>query len=135
LKAFADEAREVKHINPAFGVLAAYAYERSARIDQVASIAWYFANRNDFVPFDVIYLLSAYGDPEAMIRVHGWAPEKIIVAGGFPMLTQGWALLDPDNGARPELVRLRAGLMDSVWTTFNAEVGGRFADMIAQGEI
>ena len=136
LEAFADETREVKHINPAFGVLAAYAYERSGRIDQVASIAWYFAHRNYFVPFDVISLLSAYGDPQAMIRARGLAPEEeIIVAGGFPMLTQGWALLDPESGAQPELVRLRAGLMNSVWTTFNAEVGSRFAGMIAQREI
>jgi hypothetical protein len=135
LKAFADEARQMKHINPAFGVLAAYAYERSGQIDEVASIGWYFAHRNYFVPFDVIFLLSAYGDPEAMIRVHGWAPEKIVVAGGFPMLTRGWALLDPDSRAWPELVRLRTGLMDSVWTTFNAEVGNHFAGMIAQEEI
>lgn len=134
-EAFADETRYVKHINPAFGVLAAYAYERSGRIDQVASIAWHFANRNCFVPFDVMSLLKAYGEPEALIRAHGWAPEKINVAGDFPMLTHGWTLLDPDSGARSELVRLRAGLMDSVWTTFNFKVGRRFADMIAQGKI
>jgi hypothetical protein len=134
-EAFADETREVKHINPAFGVLAAYAYERSGRIDQVASIAWYFANRNNFVPFDVISLLSIYGDPETLIRAHGWAPKNFAVAGGFPMLTQGWALLDPDGGARPELVRLRVGLTESVWTTFDDEVGSSFAHMIAKGEI
>ena len=134
-EAFADETREVKHINPAFGVLAAYAYERSGRIDQVASIAWYFANRNGFVPFDVISLLSAYGDPEELIRIHGVVHEKIAVAGGFPMLTQGWSVLDPENGAQPELARLRAGLTESVWTTFNDEAGSRFADMIARGEI
>lgn len=135
LEAFADEAREMKHINPAFGVLAAYAYERGGRIDEVASIAWYFAHRNEFVPFDVISLLSAYGDPADMINAHGVPPPKITVAGGFPMLTQGWSMLDTESGAKPELVKLRAGLMDSVWTAFDTDIGNRFAEMITQGEI
>jgi hypothetical protein len=134
LPAFADEVRKVKHINPIFGVLAAYAYERSDRIDEVASIGWYFVNRNNFVPFDVVSLLGAYGEPEEMIRAHGWAPENVIVAGGFPMLTRGWSLLDPDSVAGSQLDHLRSGLMDSVWTSFSAAAGRTFADMIKRGE-
>nr|WP_294523635.1 caspase family protein [uncultured Rhodopila sp.] len=132
---FADEARKVKHINPALGVLAAYAYERSGRIGEMANIAWYFVSRDQFVPFDIISLLSAYGDPTTMIRAQGPVPDTISVAGGYPMLTRGWAMLDAENGARPELVSLRAGLMDSVWTAFNAEAGSRFAALIQKGEI
>jgi hypothetical protein len=133
---FAEEVRQMKHINPAFGILAAYAYERSGMIDEIANIGWYFASRNNFVPFDVMALLRAYGDPDAMIRAQGdWNLNQIVVAGGFPALTQGWSLLDVESGASSELVRLRAGLMDSVWTTFDEQTGRRFADMIERGEI
>ncbi|MGR9249445.1 caspase family protein [Rhizobium leguminosarum] len=135
LSTFAKEARDLKHVNPAFGVLAAYAYERSGRIDQVASIAWYFAKRNNFVPWDIMDLLAGYGDPESMILAHGRLPNKIKIAGSSPMLTQGWAFLDPDSGARADLVALRPGLMDTVWTTFNSEAGRRFAEIISKGSI
>ncbi|QOZ33266.1 hypothetical protein XH92_17635 [Bradyrhizobium sp. CCBAU 53421] len=135
-KGFAEEARQMKHINPALGILAAYAYERSGSIDEIANIAWHFAYRNGFVPFDVMALLSAYGDPDAMIRAQGhWTPDKIVVAGGFPALTQGWSILDIESDASAELVHLRAGLIDSVWTTFDDERGSRFADLVQQGEI
>jgi hypothetical protein len=135
LEVFADQVREVKHINPAFGVLAAYAYDRIGRGDQVASIAWHFATRNFFIPFDVMSLLSAYGDPALLIRNHGWVPDNPIVAGGFPMITQGWALLDPESGARGELLRLRSGLKNSVWTSFDAKAGRIFANMIVRGTV
>lgn len=135
LEAFAQEARRSKHINPAFGVLAAYAYERIGLIDEVASIAWHFADRNQFVPFDVMALLSAYGDPKVMIQQHGRTNHGIVTAGRFPMLTRGWAMLNPDSGARPSVVGLQKGLMNSVWTAFNDESGRRFADLVQQGKI
>ncbi|TPI78486.1 caspase family protein [Mesorhizobium sp. B2-8-9] len=134
-EAFADETRQTKRINPALGVLAAYAYERSGLIDQIANVGWHFMKDNGFIPFDIISLLTAYGDAKSLIHEQGPTPAEIVVAGGFPMLTQGWAMLDPDSGAKPELVRLRAGLTGSVWTTFNAEVGRQFADMVKRGVI
>lgn len=135
LIAFADQAREFKHVNPAFGILAAYAYERSGRIDEVASVAWYFIKRNMFVPFDVWSLLVNYGDPMKLIAEHGCVSATPIVAGGFPLLTRGWSFFDPDNDRQADLARLRTGLKDSVWTTFNAQDGATFAQMIADRRI
>ena len=135
LTAFADEVREFKHVNPAFGILAAYAYERSGRIDEVASVAWYFIERNMFVPFDVWSLLVNYGDPMKLIARHGCVSENPIVAGGFPLLTRGWSFFDPDNDWQADLARLRTGLRDSVWTTFNAQAGATFARMVADRRI
>ena len=135
LTAFADQAREFKHVNPAFGILAAYAYERGDRIDEVARVAWYFLARNQFVPFDVWALLSAYGDPLQLVAEHGDVPEQTRVAGAFPLLTRGWSLFDPDKDGQADLARLRTGLRDSVWTTFDAETGAVFAQMIEDRRI
>lgn len=134
LKSFADESRQVKHINPAFGVLAAYAYERASRIDQVASVAQFFAERNRFVPFDIVALLQAYGEPEQLILEQGWMPD-FEVAGNLPMLTRGWSLLDGSGLMSPDTLRLQSGLMNSVWTAFEPKTGARFAKMLKQGEL
>lgn len=132
---FADEVRGLKHVNPAFGILAAYAYERAGRIDEVASVAWYFLNRNEFVPFDVWALLKAYGDPAQLTAAHGYVPERPVVAGGVPLVTRGWSLIDPDQDRSADLTKLRRGLKDSVWTTFDAAAGVEFARMIADRRI
>ena len=131
---FGDEARGFKHVNPAFGILAAYAYEHAGRIDEVASVAWYFLNRNGFVPFDVWALLGAYGDPVQLTAAHGYVAERLGVAGALPLVTRGWSLIDPDQGWS-ELAKLRGGLKDSVWTTFDAATGAEFAQMIAERRI
>jgi hypothetical protein len=134
--AFAETAREMKHINPAFGILAAYAYERAGEIDEIASIGWHFADRDGFVPYDVYLLLSANGDPAALIGEHGPLRSDFEVAGGFPLMTQGWALLDPNqDGSNPALLDLRDGLARGVWTSFNAQSGARFAELVKRGEI
>lgn len=134
--AFAETAREMKHINPAFGILAAYSYERAGAIDEIASIGWHFADRDRFVPYDVFLLLSAYGDPAVLISEQGLLHSDFTVAGGFPLMTQGWALLDPSqDGSHPTLLDLRDGLAGGVWTSFNAQSGARFADLIKRGEI
>jgi hypothetical protein len=136
LVGFAEAAREMKHINPAFGILAAYAYERAGEIEEMVSIGWHFAARNHFVPYDVHLLLSAYGDPAAMIRGYRPIPLDFSVAGGFPLLTQGWALLDPNaDGSHPGLLELRDGLTGGVWTGFDARRGARFAQLVKRGEI
>lgn len=133
---FADEVRQFKHVNPTLGILAAYAYERAGQIDEVASVAWYFLSRNGFVPFDVWALLEAYGDPVQLAAQHDYyLSEQPVVAGGIPLLTRGWSLIDPDQGRSSSLAKLRGGLKDSVWTTFDGEEGVEFAKMIANRRI
>lgn len=132
---FADQAREFKHVNPAFGILAAYAYERAGQIDEVAGVAWYFLDRNQFVPFDVWALLGAYGQPAQLAAAHGYVPERPVVAGGVPLVTRGWSLIDPDQVRSSDLVKLKAGLKDTVWTTLDAVAGAQFAQMISDRRI
>ncbi|MGO4519018.1 caspase family protein [Dyella sp. 2RAF44] len=135
LDEFAREVRQMKHINPALGILAAYAYERIGNLKEVGSVAWYFATRNGFVPYDVIALLEAYGELRDMPP--GFRLDSSIsgTASGFPLLTRGWSLLDSDNDYRRDLVRLKAGLTESVWTSFKSNAGERFASMIRKGRI
>ncbi|WP_165420814.1 caspase family protein [Rhizobium ruizarguesonis] len=116
LREFADRMRKFKHDNPALGVLAAYAYERAGLIDELVDVAWYLANENQFIPYDVFMLLQAYGDAHKLIRGHrsrGIGQYEVI--GHFPMLTSGWSMIE-EIGPNTDLISLRPYLRNSVWT-------------------
>lgn len=98
-------------------------------------MAWYFLDRNQFVPFDVWALLGAYGEPAQLTAEHGHVPERPVVAGGVPLVTRGWSLIDPDQDRSADLAKLKGGLKDSVWTTLDAVAGAKFAQMIADRRI
>ena len=126
---FADSVRMTKHVNPVYGVLAAYAYDRAGRIDDVESVARLFAEENNFVPFDVAFLTDS-------LRQASQAPNGAPIAGGFPLLSYGWGLLDPDLTAIPrELLDLRSGLLRGPWASFEPKTGQRFANLIREGLI
>ncbi|KQW47213.1 hypothetical protein ASD02_34480 [Ensifer sp. Root1252] len=127
---FADRMRHFKHDNPALGILAAYAYERAGMIDELASVAWYLANRNQFVPYDLILLLEAYGESRQLIESIGETDEYKVI-GKFPMLTRGWSMIDYSEAKETShLLNLRRGLRNSVWTSFDARAGKRLATII-----
>lgn len=129
LTRFADQLRITKHINPAFGILAAYAYDRAGRLADIESVADYFARENGFVPFDVAFLTET-------LRQGGPAPNGAPIAGGFPLLSYGWSLLDPDLTAIPRtLLKIRTGLLNGPWAAFDARWGVQFADLVARGEV
>lgn len=131
-----------KHRNPALGILAAYAYDRAGALEEIDSIAGYFADRGQPVPFDVA-MLSTFctrrADDRAIFTdgvVHEGAKLDATVAGTFPLMARGWATLDPkDPIVHPELAGLCPGLVPSLWTTLRLEPGKRLAKLIAAGEL
>jgi hypothetical protein len=126
---FADNVRQTKHVNPAYGILAAYAYDRAGRLDDVERVAGFFARENHFVPFDVAYLTDS-------LRLARQAPNGAPVAGGFPLLSYGWSLLDPALTAlEPALLDLRGGLLRGAWASFEPETGRGFAELVREGRV
>jgi hypothetical protein len=138
LREFGDRVRQRKHSNPTLGILAAYAYDRAGAQDEVNSIAWYFAYQDGYVPFDVA-LLSSTKIPspgeKGMFRWDGHAAEARI-AGAFPFLTRGWALLDLEGApGNADLAKLRPGLLPTPWTSFDLQHGDRMATLIRSGAL
>jgi hypothetical protein len=107
----ASYLRKFKHFDPTLGIYAAYAYAQSGNWKGIASVMKYMESEPLPVPFDVALLASAVAGAEK--------PRHIAPFG--PMLTQGWALLDPFIHELPNpLVELRSHLIPSLWTTFNS---------------
>jgi hypothetical protein len=61
------------------------------------------------------------------------------VAGGFPWLRQGWALLDavslPVHGGLIELAQTRGILRPFPFTTLAPDAGYRLAELITSGKV
>jgi hypothetical protein len=134
LKQAAERLRQYKHYNPSLGILAAYAYERAGDIPEIDSIVDYFFGMGQFIPFDIAVLSTK---PVARVRddfIIPWGKgSPAHVAGSFPLMTQGWSFLDPEDGLMSRnLFGLRRGLLPSLWTTFRESEGGRVADLIGE---
>jgi hypothetical protein len=134
LKQAAEKLRQHKHYNPSLGILAAYAYERAGDIPEIDSIVEYFFGMGQFIPFDIAVLST-----KPVARIHEdfiipWgngSPAR--VAGSFPLMTQGWSFLDPEDGLiSRELFELRRGLLPSLWTTFRETEGIRVAGLLRE---
>lgn len=142
LIAYARQVRMAKHANPTLGILAAYAFDRGragtvdlGEYDSADSIAAYFASENGFVPYDVAFLASTKMSSQPL-RFHRKFGDTVPVAGSFPLMTQGWALIEKDQmGVHPELLKLRSGLLHGLWTCFRKEEGKRLAGLIAAGDL
>ena len=142
LIAYARQVRMAKHANPTLGILAAYAFDRGragttnlGEFDSADSIAAYFASENGFVPYDVAFLASTKMSPQPL-KYHREFGDTVPVSGSFPLMTQGWALIEKDQPAvHPELLKLRSGLLHGLWTCFRKKEGKRLAGLIEAGEL
>lgn len=141
LTQFADEVRQWKHANPSMGILAAYAYERAGNLQELKELSGYYAMVNQAVPFDVAYLPSL---PMTKVQSHlmvstvlDSAERQAKVAGHFPLMTQGWAYLDPhDKFLNPKLFAIRKGLVPSaLWTSLRDTEGQQLATLLERGEL
>jgi hypothetical protein len=139
LNANAGDLRLYKHINPSLGIMAAYAYERAGALEEIDSIAGYFALENQPVPFDVALLSTklivkdANGNFGIDVALPNGTSAFSTVAGSFPLLSRGWALLDQVEGAiSPKLLELRPQLVRSLWTTLTPKGGVGFAQILQQ---
>ncbi len=154
----AAQLRDGKHADPVLGALASYAYARAGAIEDIRRLCYFYCYHNQPVPFDAVLLARVpihRGDhgnwvaeipatPErapynATERLRDFTfratpPGSIEVAGHFPWLRQGWALLEDDF--RPEFRRLAEfvpGLRPSLFSSFKREAGGALANLIEGG--
>lgn len=155
----AARLRDYKHTDPVLGALAAYAYARAGAIEEIRRLVYFYAEHDQPAPFDAVLLARVNVSRDGL----GWiahippveertprSPEEsrrswtyrstpaanVRVAGGFPWLRQGWALLDDDF--RPkfrELARFAPRVKPSFVTTLDAAEGSELAALIRNGEV
>jgi len=155
----AARLRDEKEQDPMKGVLAAYLYDGQGDVDSVRNTAWYMANVGIPIPFDMAMLgrLRVVRTPGGRLQAEipatkGRAPRSKeeetrqwtygptprgsgTVAGVFPWLRQGWALLedgDPSGLVLAGLPELRKHLLSSQFTTLRSEGGQRLRDIIGE---
>lgn len=149
-----ERLRRAKHVDPMLGVLAAYLHEAMGDIANVHRTAYYYAQRDESIPFDIALLgrLQARRDADGVTRVVVPAVDESegarnmpaflnkatpriegVLAGAFPWMRQGWALLDPEG--RPDMYReglaeITSHLLPAPFTTLDVLGGRRLADLI-----
>jgi hypothetical protein len=103
----ANYLRTVKKFDPTLGLYAAYAYAQVGAIDEIVDVMEYMRGDHGSVPFDVALLARKLGEQKDFVPF-------------CPMLTQGWAYLEP-KAPRLNLAARRAWshLVPSLWTTFD----------------
>jgi hypothetical protein len=129
------------------GILAAYAYERIGALDEISSIAGYFAANGQPVPFDVALLAKEemrFGG-DGKLEIETTRPAEMFgrgrrqtapVAGSYPLLTRGWSFLDSEAvGVSPVLFELRKYLVPSLWTTLSTDGGAMLVELLTKGEL
>jgi len=157
LAASAEALRLYKSVNPSMGILAAYAYERIGALDEISSIAGYFAANGQPVPFDVALLAKEemrFGG-DGKLEIETTRPAEMFgrgrrqtakfgrgrrqtapVAGSYPLLTRGWSFLDSEAvGVSPVLFELRKYLVPSLWTTLSTDGGAMLVELLTKGEL
>ncbi|GAA3969629.1 caspase family protein [Hymenobacter antarcticus] len=110
----ARELRLMKLFDPTLGLYAAYAYAQAGNYKQVRDVLSYMQQSDLPVPFDVLMLARRHRIPDGVF-VNGlerYAPFA-------PLLSQGWALLQPGNPLhKPYHEQLRHHVIPALWTTY-----------------
>jgi hypothetical protein len=151
--------RDYKHTDPVLGAMAAYAYARAGAVEEIRRLTYFYAQHDQPAPFDAVLLArvpikrDGLGYLAQIPAVAGREPRSDIeksrgftyratpagsvwVAGSFPWLRQGWALLEDDF--RPEfrkLARFATQLRPSVFTTFTPDAGEEIAKLVREGKV
>jgi hypothetical protein len=127
-KAFADDIRTLKALDPTLGLYAAYAYASIGLEDDVTSIVGYM---RDDLGLDLLDV--------AMLARRGVTPGKeqgIAVVPACPMLRQGWSLLPVRDAKLSDVMReAQLWLRPGLWTTFTQEGVTLLAPAIETGAI
>jgi hypothetical protein len=117
-----------KSIDPTLSVYAAYAYYDLQRQDIVRQMAGYLRDGIGVTLFDLVLLGRRLVDKEVK-------PQDRIVPF-FPLLSQGWALLNANRVKRhPALERIEPEMKSSLWTLFDSRVFDPIKETIARGDV
>jgi Caspase domain len=111
----AEYLRALKSVDPTLGLYAAYAYAQAGVTEEVDSVYQHMnVEGSPPVPFDVALLARKLPSKGVLSSMQEVAPF-------CPMLTQGWALLEPYlDRLAPQVVQARHHLVPALWTTLNA---------------
>jgi hypothetical protein len=161
LRDFVAEIRHFKHANPILGALAAYLYDAIGDINSIRRIAWFYAAANEPIPFDVALLAQIRITREAGIgtlaaevpevrRSHPESDGELrfpelskrtfaingTVAGEWPLLRQGWSVLDEDElPLLPDITAIGRSLTGAPFATLRADGGGALASLLVGEDI
>jgi hypothetical protein len=119
----ADYFRNFKHVNPTFGIYAAYAYERAGNRDEIRSMIRAFEAAQQTIPYDLIFLTGT--KPESL---------TVPVVPRYPLLTQGWAYLD-EAAVHPAIAAARSSLAPTVWACPTGRAGQELFDAVFDGVV
>ncbi len=141
----AQRMRQLKHHNPVFGVIAAYAYDQAGRRDQIVDMIRWFIRERQTIPFDLAMLADYAIDRIEALAEESWgkrgarqvlAEVGAWVSPAWPMLTQGWAKLPGKYlKAFPILEEARRSLAPGLWTTVVGEPGKRLFSEAGTGQL
>jgi hypothetical protein len=128
------EVELLNYANFVLDILVGYAHEEAGRHCELERLAQRMGERFGYVPFDVAYLAFGEDWRTKVEQISGISRGVGHITGAFPVMTKGWAMLNPEvGGFTPELLRLRSGLRKSVWTSLEAGQGNQLAELIAGG--
>jgi hypothetical protein len=124
-------ARQMQHgkgIDPTLSVYAAYAYHDLQRKDIIQEMIGFQEADIGATLFDLQLLARRLVGKEIK-------PEDQIVPF-FPLLSQGWALLNANRVKRhPVLKQVEPRMKDSLWTLFDDRAFGSLRDVMKAGEV
>jgi hypothetical protein len=108
----ARKMQSVKGFDPTFGVYAAYAYHDLQEIGRIRDMAGYMRSDLGLTFFDVELLSRNLLDRQITPRDN--------IVPFFPLLSQGWALLDANRvRLHPLLDGIKTYMRDSLWVLFD----------------
>jgi hypothetical protein len=129
-----DDALEIarrmqyaKGIDPSLAIYAAYAYHDLQRKDLIREMAGYLSSDLGAPLFDVAFLARI---------LDGRKVRDFDLISAFPLLSQGWALLNAYRVSLPaNLDGLYARMVPSLWTMFDNRGVEQIANALRSGEI
>jgi len=124
----AREMQQNKGLDPTLSIYAAYAYHDLQEIDRIRGMADYLKQDVGVTFFDLALLGRQLYDRK-ISRSEPMVPF-------FPMLSQGWALLDANRVKMvPALQGIEKNMKSSLWSLFDADGVKRLRDAIGSKEV
>jgi len=155
---FAIQLRQYKFADPVLGVVSAYLYDSINDVDSIRQMAFYYIDNGLPVPFDIALLAQVESEmrngqrwihiPDVAARAPATGRERDFdwtyaatpaadgpVAGCWPWMRQGWALLEELRGVtstlvHPDLLELLSHVRPARFTTLDATGGRRLAELL-----
>ena len=122
--------RTLKAIDPTLGLYSAYAYAQAGDLEGLMSVFEYMSREREPILFDVAMLTNrldkAARNTTGLLRISPFCP----------MLTQGWALVEPNEmWLHAAVRRAQEDLLPGLWTTFGQRGVAKLWSQIENGSL